>query len=709
MDQLLSNLCSAGKDPKTLPRLGPLPNSQPGSMDNPTHEFATQISSRNTRACDRCRQKKIKCDLGIPNCGPCVKHNAACVSRQSRRVKRREKMSVETRTAVFESRLVRIEALLKSSSLCAELHAPSSPTEIGRGHFEGYADQDEEERSKPAAAGENFHRNVSVASHVKIQSTIASDHPTTAQWPAEEEWAGNQERLQEISSSTISDLRSAPSQPGYMELPPKEVAISLVYLYFSHLNPILPLFSQPVYMQLFDELYLPESHSHQNSAAWCSIHVVLALANCLAAMSPSGSGHERRRGAVHLQMALSLAPDILLHGSDLLSVQALLGITVVLQGTSNPRPCSILVAASARLAHIIGLHQEADKGSDLTPVDSEQRKRVFWLINILDKNISLGSKIPPLINLDDVDIPLAKDEYFDFVGGNYLNSVEGKLDIFNLRIRLSIISGSVYETLYSTKARKQSDESRTAAVQSLDEMLKEWRESIATGFSLEDLVQRLDGFPTIGLVILYSFYFHVLTTVHQRRASGKLKTENSTSAIQRFNPLQFAPHVSCVEAAREFMFLINSIPLGDYGYIWTVLYSAISAVITLLHHVLHNPQNPNGATLIDCVGPMMEILPTIYKGCEDGDSRRDLFRMVTFCVELRRRAVVAMKKYREMFPQINSQSVGLLLKGSTNRDSGVGSWQGVSEISQLQNTSIDQRANSVLQNNVGNNFGLLRE
>ncbi|PVH84799.1 hypothetical protein DL98DRAFT_568850 [Cadophora sp. DSE1049] len=610
--------------------------------------------------------------------------------------------SSETRTALFESRLGRIEALLKSSSLSSDLHASSSsPTEIGSRHFEGYADQEEKERSKLAATGENFHRNVSIASHAKIQSTIVSDHPTTAQWPPEEERAGHHERLQEISSSTISDLRSAPSQPGYRELPPKEVALSLVYLYFSQLNPILPLFSQPLYMQLFDELYLPESHSHQNSAAWCSIHVVLALANCLAAMTPTGSGHERMRGAVHLQLALSLAPDILLHGSDLLSVQALLGIAVVLQGTSNPGPCSILVASSARLAHIIGLHQEVDKGSDLTPVESEQRKRVFWLINILDKNISLSSKIPPLINLDDVDIPLPKDECFDFVGGIYLNSGEGKLDIFNLRIRLSIISGSVYETLYSTKARKQSDESRTAAVQSLDDMLKEWRESIAIGFSLEDLVQRLDGLPTIYLVVLYSFYFHVLTTVHQRRASGKLKTENSTSAVQRFNPLQFAPHVSCIEAAREFMFLINSIPLGDYGYIWIVLYSAVSAIITLLHHVLHNPQSPIGAALIECVGPLMEILPTIYKGCEDGDSRRDLFRMVTFCVELRRRAVVAMNTYRDMFPQIDSQSLGSPLEGSTNRDARVRSWQGVSEILQLQNTIIDQRANSVLPDNAG--------
>lgn len=55
-----------------------------------------------------------------------------------------------------------------------------------------------------------------------------------------------------------------------------------------------------------------------------------------------------------------------------------------MQGTPNPQPGFFLLAAALRLAHSIGLHK---RGSDfnLNDVESEQRKRVFWIAYIMDK------------------------------------------------------------------------------------------------------------------------------------------------------------------------------------------------------------------------------------------------------------------------------------------------------------------------------------
>lgn len=55
-----------------------------------------------------------------------------------------------------------------------------------------------------------------------------------------------------------------------------------------------------------------------------------------------------------------------------------------MQGTPNPQPGFFLLAAALRLAHSIGLHK---RGSDfnLNDVESEQRKRVFWIGYVLDK------------------------------------------------------------------------------------------------------------------------------------------------------------------------------------------------------------------------------------------------------------------------------------------------------------------------------------
>lgn len=55
-----------------------------------------------------------------------------------------------------------------------------------------------------------------------------------------------------------------------------------------------------------------------------------------------------------------------------------------MQGTPNPQPGFFLLSAALRLAHSIGLHK---RGSDfnLNDVESEQRKRVFWIAYVMDK------------------------------------------------------------------------------------------------------------------------------------------------------------------------------------------------------------------------------------------------------------------------------------------------------------------------------------
>jgi hypothetical protein len=55
-----------------------------------------------------------------------------------------------------------------------------------------------------------------------------------------------------------------------------------------------------------------------------------------------------------------------------------------LQGTPNPQPSFFLVAAAIRLSHSIGLHKRGS-GFNLNESEIEQRKRVFWIAYLLDK------------------------------------------------------------------------------------------------------------------------------------------------------------------------------------------------------------------------------------------------------------------------------------------------------------------------------------
>ena len=53
-------------------------------------------------------------------------------------------------------------------------------------------------------------------------------------------------------------------------------------------------------------------------------------------------------------------------------------------GTPNPQPTYFFIAAAIRLAHSIGLHKKG-AGFNLNASEAEQRKRVFWIAYMLDR------------------------------------------------------------------------------------------------------------------------------------------------------------------------------------------------------------------------------------------------------------------------------------------------------------------------------------
>jgi hypothetical protein len=72
--------------------------------------------------------------------------------------------------------------------------------------------------------------------------------------------------------------------------------------------------------------------------------------------------------------------------NELMAVQALLGMAVLLQGTPNPEPDSILILIAIKLAQGMKLHRWGHQ-LGIAAAEIEQRDRVFWLVYICDKYI----------------------------------------------------------------------------------------------------------------------------------------------------------------------------------------------------------------------------------------------------------------------------------------------------------------------------------
>jgi hypothetical protein len=263
-----------------------------------------------------------------------------------------------------------------------------------------------------------------------------------------------------------------------------------------------------------------------------------------------------------------VAQGLMLYGSTLSAVQALLGMAAIVHGTSTPGCYAVLVAAAVRLTHMIRLNRQDQYNPTLTAIEVEQQKRVFWIAYILDKDVSFRSDIPPIQHDDDMTVQLPLQDVTGAIGfpdsGNNLNAV----DFFSLRVQLSIIQSMIYRNLYSPKAFYQTGDRQKRTVQELGRILKEWKDGISLDFSPEYLTQALHGIPIVHVIILHFLYFYALMKLHRPPLQGISSQSKSLQSIESFNPRLFASEPSCISAARESMELIKVAPQGDCHYIW---------------------------------------------------------------------------------------------------------------------------------------------
>jgi hypothetical protein len=113
-------------------------------------------------------------------------------------------------------------------------------------------------------------------------------------------------------------------RPIYHPLPSKDEAISLLRDYFDNFNCIFPLFHEPTFMHLVDRQYSKDRYD--GSGWWASLNVALAIAHRLRVMSNLVPKEEDNKAWNYLKNATGVLAELTMRNTDLLSVQALLGM-----------------------------------------------------------------------------------------------------------------------------------------------------------------------------------------------------------------------------------------------------------------------------------------------------------------------------------------------------------------------------------------------
>lgn len=184
---------------------------------------------------------------------------------------------------------------------------------------------------------------------------------------------------------------------------------------------------------------------------------------------------------------------------------------------------------------------------------------VFLLIARCSSCVRVGSA--PAQNVDDFDVGLPEVDH---------NSTFS----FRQMCSLNVIKGRIQGRLYSARGLQKTPEELCQTVKELHAELEEWRNANPIDSSHLDQIKGdgfLAGFASIGLQLVY---YNCLIMIHRLPLVlyyYARRFENESRI--HFDPRWFGdqPHVSasvCVQAARETLRLVNSMPWGDVAWIW---------------------------------------------------------------------------------------------------------------------------------------------
>jgi hypothetical protein len=332
-------------------------------------------------------------------------------------------------------------------------------------------------------------------------------------------------------------------------------------------------------------------------------------------MKTGNSKTEDVHACGYLQNALALVGELSMLTNELMAVQALLGMAILLQGTPNPEPGSILISIAVKLAQGMKLHRRGHQ-LGIAAAEMEQRKRVFWLVYIYDKDISIRTHNPPAQDDDDMDVDLPI-ETID-LHHDRLNEV----NFYNNHIGMSIIQGQIYKQLLSTRAQKSPEIDRLRTAKELVTTLEAWKQSIPCMLPIEKFNTTHEApsfFILLHSVILKFTYFHALDTVRRLAHTADLDA-------------------LCLVEARDSMQLLQLLPQGDFAHVWLLLDIIISACTLMLTQAISGPTTTQHELKdLELVEPVFTLLNFL----NDTSRAQDVAKMAESLRALKKEAEVA--------------------------------------------------------------------
>ncbi|KAJ7100833.1 fungal-specific transcription factor domain-containing protein [Mycena belliarum] len=410
-----------------------------------------------SRACDRCRRRRIKCDEGHP-CQACMAASSACTFEEPGK---RTHPHKSKRTATLEDRMHHLETLIQAippavfaagsagdhpavpmggadgpASPVAPFMYPTFPSGVPppslhvfpltnpSTHFTPKRDEsmstpllgptdtpspdtlaEDTARLSLSASylyfdDEGYTRWQGEASGLPLLDLLVERHVPTSDAtppsvaPVEQDWFPNRTpRRTDINPQTLWRLITSYIAPELMD--------SLVQCYLSTSYYILPFLHVPTFLADYGN---PQKWGEPGFAAFIVAICCLASRHMDDPRVRTSPQDGISAGTQWFELLGRLRTLPIADRPTLYTIQADLIAAVYAVGLGKLSKAAALLSEAITISIDAGLHRSADTYDLFDPIEDEVRKRTFWCVYIWDKQLSAHFGRPPMLRLRDCDV-----------------------------------------------------------------------------------------------------------------------------------------------------------------------------------------------------------------------------------------------------------------------------------------------------------------
>lgn len=579
---------------------------------------------RVTRACDTCRQKKVKCD-GKQPCIHCTVYSYNCTYDQPNiRNKKNSGIPVPSYPRIISKNgLISNDDNKNTNNLILfqnmmDLLFPNLKLNVLDDQPLHFNFEKFRKAVQMLQSGGNSNVSLNNIMEYYLESENSNLSFSPANSPTQLSLSNNSFGYREKDRDTHS-VTSEDNPVGReirIDLPPKEKTLQLIYTCWNKACVLFRFYHRPSLLEEIDLLYSldPFNYTDRQQKFLPFVYSILAVGSLFS--RDAYNDHDDNSvlqddGFKYFLEARKLI-DITNVG-DIISIQTIIMMILYLQCSARLSTCYSYIGIALRSALKEGLHRNLSifqsKGNKLDPIEIDTRKRLFFTIYKMDIYINSLLGLPKSLSEDEFDQTLPEeldDENITRIGYK-TESQQGKLSsssCANHHTKLMFIMSHIISELYPIKVKKTSPNQDPTStpnhmhqkVSKLEYELKKWLDQLPLELKPTDPNDPLISSTVPEKFVLANFYLHLAFLncqimlyrpfIHFISHGNESRGSDPRSLIRGRN---------CIKVARSVVKLANkmidqNLLVGTYWFSMYTIFFSIACLI-YYYHFVHNSHN----------------------------------------------------------------------------------------------------------------------